>query len=128
MKYLILSLVLLFGLSDVTFGQSKWDKFLKKAEKTAKQAKKLDKQLKQLQSGRKQSTSIPEFKNISKADFINGKYKKITIPYDQNLSVKYGVAEYKVTRDGKKQYQISSKIYMTADGATYDRWRKRLKL
>ena len=128
MKYLILSFVLLFGLSDVAFGQSKWDKFLKKAEKTAKQAKKLDKQLKQLQSGRTQSTSIPHFKNINKAEFTNGKYKKITIPYDHNLNVKYGVAEYKVTREGKKQYQISSKIYMTADGATYDRWRKRLKL
>ena len=128
MKYLILSLVLLFGLSDVTFGQSKWDKFLKKAEKTVKQAKELDKQVKQLQSGRTQSTKVPHFKNISKADFINGKHKKITIPYDQSLSVKYGVAEWKVTRTGKKQYQISSKIYMTADEATYDRWRKRLKL
>ena len=128
MKYLLLSLVLLFGLSDVTFGQSKWDKFLKKADKTVQQAKKLDKQVKQLQSARTQSTKVPHFKNISKADFINGKHKKITIPYDQSLSVKYGVAEWKVTRDGKKQYQISSKIYMTADGATYDRWRKRLKL
>ena len=39
-------------------------------------------------------TSIPHFKNINKAEFTNGKYKKITIPYDQNLSVKYGVAEY----------------------------------
>ena len=128
MKYLLISLVLLFGLTDVTFGQSKWDRFLKKAEKTVKQAKELDKQVKQLQSARTQSTKVPHFKNISKADFINGKHKKITIPYDQNLSVKYGVAEYKVTRDGKKQYQISSKIYMTADEATYDRWRKRLKL
>ena len=128
MKYLILSLVLLFGISDVTFGQSKWDKFLKKADKTVQQAKKLDKQVKQLQSARTQSTKVPHFKNISKADFINGKHKKITIPYDQSLSVKYGVAEWKVTREGKKQYQISSKIYMTADGATYDRWRKRLKL
>jgi hypothetical protein len=128
MKYLLLSLVLLFGISDVTFGQSKWDKFLKKADKTVQQAKKLDKQVKQLQSARTQSTKVPHFKNISKADFINGKHKKITIPYDQSLSVKYGVAEWKVTRDGKKQYQISSKIYMTADGATYDRWRKRLKL
>ena len=128
MKYLLLSLVLLFGLSDVTFGQSKWDKFLKKADKTVQQAKKLDKQVKQLQSARTKSTKVPHFKNISKADFINGKYKKITIPYDQSLSVKYGVADWKVTRDGKKQYQISSKIYMTADGATYDRWRKRLKL
>ena len=128
MKYLLLSLVLLFGLSDVTFGQSKWDKFLKKADKTVQQAKKLDKQVKQLQSARTQSTKVPHFKNISKADFINGKHKKITIPYDHNLSVKYGVAEWKVTRGGKKQYQISSKIYMSADGATYDRWRKRLKL
>jgi hypothetical protein len=42
--------------------------------------------------------------------------------------VKYGVAEWEVTRDGKKQYQISSKVFMTADEATYDRWRKRLKL
>ena len=120
--------MLLFGLSDVAFGQSKWDKFLKKADKTVQQAKKLDKQVKQLQSARTQSTKVPHFKTISKAEFTNGKYKKITIPYDHNLSVKYGVAEWKVTRDGKKQYQISSKIYMTADGATYDRWRKRLKL
>jgi predicted nucleic acid-binding Zn-ribbon protein len=133
MKYLLLSLVLLFGLSDIAFGQSKWEKFLKKVEKASQEAQKIDKQVQQLKkqaekSGRKQSTSIPHFKNISKADFINGKYKKITIPYDQNLSVKYGVANWKVTRDGKKQYQISSKVYMTADGTTYDRWRKRLKL
>ena len=66
MKYLLISLVLLFGLSDVTFGQSKWDKFLKKADKAVQQAKQLDKQVKQLQSGRKQSTSIPHFKSISK--------------------------------------------------------------
>ena len=130
MKYLLLSLVLLFGLPDVTFGQSKWDKFLKKVEKASKDAQKIDKQIQQLQkNARKESpVKVPHFKNISKADFINGKYKKITIPYDQNLSVKYGAANWKVTRDGKKQYQISSKIYMTADEATYDRWRKRLKL
>ena len=133
MKYLLLSLVLLFGLSDVTFGQSKWEKFLKKVEKASKEAQKIDKQVQQLKkqaekSGRKQSTSIPHFKSISKSDFISGKHKKITIPYDHNLSVKYGVAEWEVTRDGKKQYKISSKIYMTADGATYDRWRKRLRL
>ena len=128
MKYLLLSLVLLFGLTDVTFGQNRWDKFLKKAEKTVKQAKEIDKQVKQLQSGRTQSTKVPHFKNINKAEFTNGKYKKITIPYDHNLSVKYGVADWKVTRDVKKQYQISSKIYITADGETYDRWRKRLKL
>ena len=128
MKYLLLSLVLLFGMSDVTFGQSKWDKFLKKADKTVQQAKKLDKQVKQLQSGRTQSTKVPHFKTISKAEFTNGKYKKITIPYDHNLNVKYGVAEWEITREGKKQYKISSKIFMTADGATYDRWRKRLKL
>ena len=133
MKYILLSLILLVGLPDVTFGQSKWDKFLKKVEKASKEAQKIDKQVQQLKkqaekSGRKKSTSIPHFKSISKADFISGKYKKITIPYDQNLSVKYGVANWKVTREGKKQYQISSKVFMTADEATYDRWRKRLKL
>ena len=133
MKYLLLSLVLLFGLSDVAFGQSKWDKFLKKVEKASKEAQKIDKQVQQFKkqaekSGRKQSTSVPHFKNISKSDFINGKYKKITIPYDQNLSVKYGVADWNVTREGKKQYQISSKVFMTVDETTYDRWRKRLKL
>ena len=133
MKYILLSLILLVGLPDVTFGQSKWEKFLKKVEKASQEAQKIDKQVQQLKkqaekSGRKQSSSIPHFKTISKSDFLSGKYKKITIPYDQNLSVKYGVANWKVTRDGKKQYQISSKVYMTADGATYDRWRKRLKL
>ena len=130
MKYLLLSLVLLFGLTDVTFGQSKWDKFLKKVEKASKEAQKIDKQIQQLQkSARKESpVKVPHIKNISKADFINGKYKKIKIPYDHNLNVKYGVAEWEVTREGKKQYQISSKVFMTANEATYDRWRKRLKL
>ena len=130
MKYLLLSLVLLFGLPDVTFGQSKWDKFLKKVEKASKEAQKIDKQIQQLQKSARKESSVkaPHFKNVSRVDFLNGKYKKITIPYDQNLSVKYGVANWNVTREGKKQYQISSKIYITADGATYDRWRKRLKL
>ena len=134
MKYLLLSLVLLFGISDVTFGQSKWDKFLKKVEKASKEAQKIDKQVQQLKnpaekSGRKESpVKVPHFKNVSKTDFLNGKYKKITIPYDHNLNVKYGVANWNITREGKKQYQISSKVYMTADEATYDRWRKRLKL
>ena len=104
MKYLLISLVLLFGLSDVTFGQSKWDKFFKKVEKASKEAQKIDKQIQQLQkNARKESpVKVPHFKNISKADFVNGKYKKITIPYDQSLSVKYGVADWNVTRDGKK--------------------------
>jgi len=130
MKYLLLSLVLLFGLSDVTFGQSRWDKFRKKVEKASKEVQKIDKQIQQLQkSARKESpVKVPHFKTISKADFVNGKYKKITIPYDHNLNVKYGVAEWEITREGKRQYKISSKIFMTADGATYDRWRKRLKL
>ena len=130
MKYLLLSLVLLFGLSDVTFGQSKWDKFFKKVEKASKEAQKIDKQVRQLQkNARKESpVKVPHFKNVSKADFLNGKYKKITIPYDHNLNVKYGVAEWEITREGKRQYKISSKIFITADEATYDRWRKRLKL
>ena len=130
MKYLLLSLVLLFGLSDVTLGQSKWDKFLKKVEKASKEAQKSDKQVQQLQkNARKESpVKVPHFKNVSKADFLNGKYKKITIPYDHNLNVKYGVAEWEITREGKRQYKISSKIFITADEATYDRWRKRLKL
>ena len=130
MKYLILSLVLLFGLSDVTFGQSRWDKFRKKVEKASKEVQKIDKEIQQLQkSARRESpVKVPHFKTISKADFVNGKYKKITIPYDHNLNVKYGVAEWEITREGKRQYKISSKIFMTADGATYDRWRKRLKL
>jgi len=130
MKYLLLSLVLLFGLSDVTLGQSKWDKFLKKVEKASKEAQKIDKQVQQLQkNARKESpVKVPHFKNVSKADFLNGKYKKITIPYDHNLNVKYGVAEWEITREGKRQYKISSKIFITADEATYDRWRKRLKL
>jgi hypothetical protein len=125
MRNIVLGLIVLIGLSDVTFGQSRWDKFLKKAEQASKQAKKINKQL---QSGRTQSIKVPHFKTISKAEFINGTHKKITIPYDHNLNVKYGVAEWEITREGKRQYKISSKIFMTADEATYDRWRKRLKL
>jgi hypothetical protein len=49
MKYILLSLILLVGLSDVTFGQSKWDKFFKKVEKASKEAQKIDKQIQQLQ-------------------------------------------------------------------------------
>ena len=130
MKYILLSLILLVGLPDVTFGQSKWGKIFKKVEEASKAAQKIDKQIQQLQKNarKKSPVKVPHFKNISKIDFVNGKYKKITIPYDHNLSVKYGVANWNVTREGKKQYQISSKIYMTADEATYDRWRKRLKL
>jgi len=102
MKYLILSLVLLFGLSDVTFGQSRWDKFRKKVEKASKEVQKIDKQIQQLQkSARKESpVKVPHFKTISKADFVNGIHKKITIPYDHNLNVKYAVAEWEVTREG----------------------------
>ena len=82
-KYLLISLVLLFGLTDVTFGQSKWEKFLKKVEKASQEAQKIDKQVQQLKkqaekSGRKQSTSVPHFKDISKTDFINGKHKTPT--------------------------------------------------
>ena len=80
MKYILLSLILLVGLPDVAFGQSKWEKFLKKVEKASKEAQKIDKQIQQLQkNARKESpVKVPHFKNISKADFIKGKYKKIT--------------------------------------------------
>ena len=71
MKKIIVLNILIY-LTAVTFGQSKWDKFFKKVEKASKEAQKIDKQVQQLKkqadkSGRKQSTSVPHFKDISKA-------------------------------------------------------------
>ena len=62
---------------------------------------------------------FPHFKNINKAEFTNGKYKKITIPYDHNLSVKYGVADFIVdlVQSGQtlKENQLFENIIISSE-------------
>ena len=121
MKYLLISLVLLFGLSDVTFGQSKWDKFFKKVEKASKEAQKIDKQIQQLQkSARKESpVKVPHFKSISKADFISGKYKKMINEIKKTKKKKFSKIvtltgfnkKNYLNKNGNLNFWIDSKIY-----------------
>ena len=63
---------------------------------------------------------IPHFSQISKADFISGKYRQLTIPYVEGGQTKWGVGNYTVGR-----YVIIRNIGINADGATYDYWKGR---
>ena len=87
MKYLLLSLVLLFGLSDVTYSQSRTDKFKAMMKKIEEAAKKVEQRKakrpnsKPIQSARGTHTppvsGIKHMKDTSKSDFINGTNKKL---------------------------------------------------
>ena len=119
MKYLLLSLVLLFGLSDVTFGQSRFEKYSKLLKEMAVNKERV-------KSGRQKL--LGNMKNISKADYIGGKYKKLVVPYEEDGTVKTVVAEYK---NGKyiRVIQIprgqSKIINLNADAATYGYWKNK---
>ncbi len=134
MKYLLLSLVLLFGLSDVTYSQSRTDKFkamMKKIEEAAKKAEqKKGRSAPKPQSARGTHTppvsGIKHMKDTSKADFVNGKNKQLVIPYAVGLSVKFGVGNYIKEKNGYR-YVVSRNTGISADGETYDRWKKRMK-
>jgi hypothetical protein len=119
MKYLLLSLVLLFGLSDVTFGQSRFEKYSKLLKEMAVNKERV-------KSGRQKL--LGNMKNISKADYVGGKYKKLVVPYEEDGTVKTVVAEYK---NGKyiRVIQIprgqSKTINLNADAATYGYWKNK---
>jgi len=119
MKYLLLSLVLLFGLSDVTFGQSRFEKYSKLLKEMAVNKERV-------KSGRQKL--LGNMKNISKADYVGGKYKKLVVPYEEDGTVKTVVAEYK---NGKyiRVIQIprgqSKIINLNADAATYGYWKNK---
>ena len=119
MKYLLLSLVLLFGLSDVTFSQSRFEKYAKLLKEMA-----VNKELVKSE-GQK---LLGNMKNISKADYIGGKYKKLVVPYEEDGKVKTVVAEYK---SGKyiRVIQLprgqSKTVNLNANATTYGYWKNK---
>ena len=119
MKYLLLSLVLLFGLSDVAFSQSRLNKLFKEIKKVT--------QVKSRQpSGRK--VVIQHMKAISKVDYMNGKYKKLIVPYDDSGKVKSVQADYKngnYIRVIQRPRGQSITVNLKSDGATYDYWKNK---
>ena len=119
MKYLLLSLVLLFGLSDVAFSQSRFNKLFKEIKKVT--------QVKSRQpSGRK--VVIQHMKAISKVDYMNGKYKKLIVPYEESGKVKSVQSDYKngrYIRVIQRSRGQSITVNLKADGATYDYWKNK---
>ena len=120
MKYLLLSLVLLFGLSDVTFGQSRFEKYSKLLKEMAANKERVRK------SGRK--VAIQHMKVISKVDYMSGKYKKLIVPYEESGKVKSVQADYKngnYIRVIQRPRGQSITVNLKSDGATYDYWKNK---
>ena len=119
MKYLLLSLVLLFGLSDVTFGQSRFEKY-------SKLLKEMTVNKERVKSGRK--VVIQHMKVISKVDYMSGKHKKLIVPYEENGKVKAVQSDYKngnYIRVIQRPRGQSITVNLKADGATYDYWKNK---
>ena len=127
MKHLLLSLVLLFGLSDITFSQSKTDKFkamLKRIEESAKKNPRWE--VEQRKSARK--VAIQHMKVISKVDYISGKHKKLIVPYEENGKVKAVQADFKngkYVRVIQRSRGQSKTVSLKADRTTYDYWKNK---
>ena len=119
MKHLLLSLVLLFGLSDITFSQSRLNKLFKEIKKVT--------QVKSRQpSGRK--VVIQHMKVISKVDYMSGKYKKLIVPYEESGKVKSIQSDYKngrYIRVIQRPRGQSITVNLKSDGATYDYWKNK---
>ena len=119
MRNIVLGLILLIGLSDVAFGQSRFEKYSKLLKEMAVNKERV-------KSGRQKL--LGNMKNISKADYVGGKYKKLVVPYEEDGTVKTVVAEYK---NGKyiRVIQIprgqSKIINLNADAATYGYWKNK---
>ena len=119
MKYLILSLVLLFGLSDVAISQSRFNKLFKEIKKVTQVKSRKS-------SGRK--VVIQHMKVISKVDYMNGKYKKLIVPYEENGKVKSVQSDYKngrYIRVIQRPRGQSITVNLKSDGATYDYWKNK---
>ena len=127
MKYLLISLVLLFGLTDVAFSQSRTDKFkaiLKRIEEAAKKNPKWE--VEQRKSARK--VTIQHMKVISKVDYMSGKYKKLIVPYEESGKVKSIQSDYKngrYIRVIQRPRGQSITVNLKSDGATYDYWKNK---
>ena len=135
--YWLLSIIILVGSPEFTFGESSELKVeeqqkKKKKKKKIKKKKKKKKKIKKKRSPEAKPAAkpkaarvqappppaIPHFNSISKADFISGKHKQLTIPYVDGGVQKYGVATYNSGR-----YTIIRDIGINADGATFDYWK-----
>ena len=119
MKYILLSLILLVGLPDVTFGQSRFEKY-------SKLLKEMTVNKERVKSGRK--VVIQHMKVISKVDYMSGKYKKLIVPYEESGKVKSVQSDYKngrYIRVIQRSRGQSKTVSLKADGATYDYWKNR---
>ena len=119
MKHLLLSLVLLFGLSDIIFSQSRINKLFKEIKKVTQVKSRKS-------SGRK--VVIQHMKVISKVDYMNGKYKKLIVPYEENGKVKSVQSDYKngrYIRVIQRPRGQSITVNLKADGTTYDYWKNK---
>ena len=119
MKYLLLSLVLLFGLSDVAFIQSRFNKLFKEIKKVTQVKSRKS-------SGRK--VVIQHMKVISKVDYMSGKYKKLIVPYEESGKVKSIQSDYKngrYIRVIQRPRGQSITVNLKSDGATYDYWKNK---
>ena len=120
MKYLLLSLMLSVGMSDIGYSQDRITALQRLKEIT----KKVQNRAKQ--SGRK--ATVSSLKQISKKDFITGRHKKLIIPYEEGGKIKTIIADYK---NGKYIKVIpigrgkSKTISINADAPTYDKWKKK---
>jgi len=119
MRNIVLGLILLIGLSDVASGQSRFEKYSKLLKEMATNQERV-------KSGRKKL--LGNMKNISKADYVSGKYKKLVVPYEEGGKVKTVVAEYKngrYIRMIKLPRGQSKTVNLNADSATYGYWKKK---
>ena len=120
MKYLLLSLMLSVGMSDIGYSQDRITALQRLKEITKKV------QQRSKQSGRQ--ITVSSLKQISKKDFITGRHKKLIIPYEEGGKIKTIIADYK---NGKYIKVIpigrgkSKTISINADAPTYDKWKKK---
>ena len=120
MKYLLLSLMLSVGMSDIGYSQDRITALQRLKEITKKV------QQRSKQSGRQ--ITVSSLKQISKKDFITGRHKKLIIPYEEGGKIKTIIADYK---SGKYIKVIpmgrgkSKTISINADAPTYDKWKKK---
>jgi hypothetical protein len=128
MKYLLLSLVLLFGLSDVAYSQSRTDKFKAILKRIEESAKKNPRWEVEQRSARKGKVTIQHMKVISKVDYMSGKYKKLIVPYEEKGKVKSVQSDYKngrYIRVIQRPRGQSITVNLKSDGATYDYWKNK---
>ena len=148
--YWLVGIFIFVGWSDLVWGNSIYKGSISKTEDQRKQKRKKKKRVVKKKSVAKKKTAkkkkttkskkkrventkssprvkapiitapAPNFKHISKTDFISGKHKRLVIPYMDGGKIKWGVANF---RSGR--YIIARNLGINADGATYDYWKSK---